>query len=183
MKKSTSVFHTGSHFHRRKNRRIKTSVTVIDINENIREMVSHLLEDSENSLNTAISEYTTLNCKRGPTVSGNAKPALDPNAHFVSVQLFLNALSSIFGGICNYAFASGNICFEDLMSESVSQWIERLLRISQSTSAHYASLLMQKQNASWHSSHAAYLLLCSAYCLGWDSVFNFSTVKLLGTVF
>ncbi|VDQ01983.1 unnamed protein product [Trichobilharzia regenti] len=40
------------------------------------------------------------------------------------------------------------------MSGDVSQWIERLLRIVQSTNAYYTSLSSQKQATSWHSSHA-----------------------------
>ncbi|CAH8677240.1 unnamed protein product [Schistosoma rodhaini] len=130
----------------------QTSLPLI-INENIREMISHLLEDSENSLNTAISECSIINCKRGAPISGSVKLASDPNSHFVSVQLFLNVLCSIFGGICKHAFGSTHLCFNDVMSGNVSQWIERLLHIIQSTSAYYKSIISQKQSGSWHSGH------------------------------
>ncbi|CAH8830719.1 unnamed protein product [Trichobilharzia szidati] len=131
----------------------KQFISLPVVNENIREMVTHLLEDSENSLSAAISESTTVNNKRSPTVPGGAIPSSDPNGHFVSLQLFLNVLSSIFGGICNRNFASEDIGFDHLMSGDVSQWIERLLRIVQSTNAYYISLSSQKQTTSWHSSH------------------------------
>ncbi|CAH8665481.1 unnamed protein product [Schistosoma bovis] len=130
----------------------QTSLPLI-INENIREMISHLLEDSENSLNTAISECSIMSCKRGTPISGSVKLASDPNSHFVSVQLFLNVLCSIFGGICKHAFDSTHLCFNDVISGNVSQWIERLLHIIQSTSAYYNSLISQKQSGSWHSGH------------------------------
>ncbi|CAH8588952.1 unnamed protein product [Schistosoma turkestanicum] len=130
----------------------QTSLSPI-INENIREMIAHLLEDSENSLNTAISECAIVNCKRGTPISGSVKQASDPNSHFVSVQLYLNVLCSIFGGICKHAFESTQLCFNDVMSGNVSQWIERLLHIIQSTSAYYNSLISQKQTGPWHSGH------------------------------
>ncbi|TNN13197.1 Serine/threonine-protein kinase SMG1 [Schistosoma japonicum] len=123
------------------------------INENIREMITHLLEDSEISLNAAVSEYANTNCRRGTTISGSVKQGSDPNSHFVSVQLFLNVLCSTFGGICKHILSSTHPCFHNVMSANVSQWIERLLRIIQSTSAYYTSFISQKQNGLWHSSH------------------------------
>nr|CAH8855885.1 unnamed protein product [Trichobilharzia regenti] len=75
----------------------KQFISLPVVNENIREMVTHLLEDSENLLNAAISEGTTVNNKRNPTVPGGAILSSDPNGHLVSLQLFLNVLSSMFG--------------------------------------------------------------------------------------
>ncbi|GAA38308.2 PI-3-kinase-related kinase SMG-1, partial [Clonorchis sinensis] len=126
--------------------------------KSIRQMLCHLLEDSESAMNTAISECPTLHSRTIQVVPTDVKPLSDPTASLTSVRLFLSVLAGIAQGVLVRLIAGGvNASLGHVLRLSLQErceWGERLLQLLKSAHACLRSW-PHNQIVMWHPSHVA----------------------------
>ncbi|CAH8470311.1 unnamed protein product [Dicrocoelium dendriticum] len=103
--------------------------------KSIRQMMFHLMEDSESTLNTAFIECSTILASNRHSVSGSSKSSPDPTGFLIATRLFLSVLSSVATGISLQLLNFKECSFRSVLrlsSQEVIDWVERLLRLIKS---------------------------------------------------
>lgn len=104
------------------------------LNPSMHEMICHLLEDSEKSMNIAVSECQALASNPAVSPSSNSKPPSDPTPHLISVNLFISVLWSIIDGVRNQLLSTSQLLHSALGLSNVEsvEWFDRLLQLAKS---------------------------------------------------
>ncbi|KAF8566193.1 hypothetical protein P879_02805 [Paragonimus westermani] len=124
--------------------------------KSMREMMYHLLEDSEIAMRTAVAECPTVSSSRAAIVSGSGSKSPDPTGFLISVRLFLSVLSSIVTGVSSQLSGHRAVSIHQILQlsiEDLTEWIERLLRLAKSAHACLRSSWPSGQALLWHSPH------------------------------
>ncbi|THD23047.1 PI-3-kinase kinase SMG-1 [Fasciola hepatica] len=118
----------------------KPSAEILSLNPSMHEMMCHLLEDSEKSMNTAVIEYQALTPSQTVSNSSNPKPPSDPTPHLISVNLFLSILWSIIEGVHSQLSNTSQtlLCHALGLSDVENvEWFDRLLQLAKSAQTCY----------------------------------------------
>ncbi|CAL8090037.1 unnamed protein product [Calicophoron daubneyi] len=135
----------------------ETATVFPELSDSMREMIYHLLEDSEKSMNTAIADCQALVPTRPVAAAGSgSKAPLDPTASLISVRLFLSVLNSITKGVTMQVSPLKRVHLGNVLSFSSSDicdWIEKLIQMNKSAHSCYRATWSHGQTLLWHPSH------------------------------